>query len=185
MKEILQKIRYPKFLFLILTFVAAYILFSGRNLLPFHNSLLSLGYFGTFLAGIFFVYGFTAAPATAILLILAEDQNIIFAGFIAGFGALFGDLLIFKLIRHSFADELEKLRKERMVSYFGNKIPDLLKKYLMPMLAGFIIASPLPDEIGVSLLVASKAISIKIFSIFAYLFNTIGIFIILMIGNLI
>ncbi len=185
MKKILQKIRYPKFLLLILTFVAAYLLFSGRSLLPFHNFLFSLGYFGTFLAGTFFVYGFTAAPATAILLILAKSQNIILASLIAGLGALFGDLIIFKLIRHSFADELEKLRKERVVSYFGSKTPALLKRYLTPIFAGFIIASPLPDEIGVSLLASSKAISMRTFSIIAYLFNTVGIFIILMIGNLI
>ncbi len=185
MKNILQKIKYPKFLLLVLTFVAAYILFSGRSFLPFHNFLLSLGYFGTFLAGIFFVYGFTAAPATAILLILAKSQDIVLAGLIAGVGALLGDLIIFKLIRHSFADELEKLRKERVVSYFDSKAPASLKRYLMPIFAGFIIASPLPDEIGVSLLAASKTISMRTFSIIAYLFNTVGIIIILIIGNLI
>lgn len=185
MRKILQKIRYPKFLLFILTFVAAYILFSGRSFLPLHNFLFSLEYFGTFLAGIFFVYGFTAAPATAILLILAKSQNIVLAGFIAGMGALLGDLIIFKLIRHSFADELEKLRKEKVVSYLGDKTPDLLKRYLMPIFVGFIIASPLPDEIGISLLATSKTISMRIFSIIAYLFNTVGIFIILVIGNLI
>ena len=185
MKIILQKIKYPKFLLLVITFVAAYILFGGRSFLPLHNFLSSFGYFGTFLAGIFFVYGFTAAPATAILLILAKSQNIVLAGLITGLGALLGDLIIFKLIRHSFADELEKLRKEKMVSYLGDKTPGLIKKYLMPILVGFIIASPLPDEIGVSLLATSRTISIKTFSVLAYLFNTVGIFIILVIGNLI
>ncbi len=109
MKKILQKIRYPKFLLLILTFVAAYLLLSGRGLLPFHNFLFSLGYLGTFLAGTFFVYGFTAAPATAILLILAKSQNIILAGLIAGFGALLGDLIIFKFVRTGITQNLQHL----------------------------------------------------------------------------
>ena len=185
MNKILSKIKYPKFLLLLLSFVLAYIFFSGRNFLPFRNFLLSLGYFGTFLVGILFVYGFTAAPATAILLILAKGQNIFLAGLIGGFGALVGDLIIFRLIRHSFADELEKLSKERIILHINSKTPDLLKKYFILALAGFIIASPLPDEIGVSLLAASKKISTEIFSIISYLLNTAGIFVILILGNLI
>ena len=185
MNKIISKLKYPKFLLLILTFVIAYILFSGRNFLPFHNTLLSLGYLGTFLAGIFFVYGFTAAPATVILSILAKEQNILIAGFVAGFGALIGDLLIFKFIRHSFADEIEKLSKENVLNRVHNKIPKILKKYFILVLAGFIISSPLPDEIGVSLLAASTTISIRVFSIISYILNTAGIFVILIIGTLI
>ena len=183
MKKILSKIKYPKLLFLLFTFVIAYLIFTGRDFSPFHNFVLSLGYFGTFLAGIFFTYGFTAAPATAILLILAKDQNILFAGFIAGFGALVGDLIIFRFIRYYFAEEIEKFSKEKAMIYFNNKIPNLLKKYFVPVLAGFIIASPLPDEIGVSLLAVSRSISTKFFSVLSYILNTAGIFIILLIGN--
>ncbi len=183
MKKILSKLKYPKLLFLIFTFVIAYLIFTEKDFSPFHNFLFSLGYFGTFLAGVFFTYGFTAAPATAILLILAGEQNILLAGFIAGFGALIGDLIIFKFIRYSFADEIEKLSREKTIAHFNNKIPNLFKKYFVPVLAGFIIASPLPDEIGVSLLAASKSISTNLFSVLSYVLNTTGIFIILLIGS--
>ena len=142
-----------------------------------------MGYFGTFLAGILFAYGFTAAPATTILLILAKEQNIFLAGFIGGFGALIGDLIIFNFIRYSLADEIKRLSKERIVLYVNHKTPNLFKKYLIPVIAGFVIASPLPDEIGVSLLAASRTISIKIFSVISYLLNTVGIFVILFIGQ--
>ena len=182
MKNVFLKIKYPKLILLALTFIIAYILFRGRAFLPFHNFLLSLGYLGSFLAGVLFVYGFTAAPATAILLILAKEQNILLAGFIAGFGSLIGDLLIFSLIRYSFADEFEKLSKERVFLYVKNKTPHVFRKYLVPVLAGFIIASPLPDEIGISLLAASKTISIRTFSIISYMLNSAGIFIILILG---
>jgi uncharacterized membrane protein YdjX (TVP38/TMEM64 family) len=183
MKKILSKIKYPKLLFLIFTFIVAYFIFTGRDFSLFHNFLLSLGYFGTFLAGVFFTYGFTAAPATAILLILSNEQNIFFGSFIAGFGALVGDLIIFKFIRYSFADEIRKLSQEKAINHLNNKIPTLLKKYFVPILAGFIIASPLPDEIGVSLLAASRSIPTKFFSILSYVLNTAGIFIILLIGS--
>ncbi len=179
----MKKIKYKKLLLLLLTFVVAYVIFSGKNFLPFRNLLLSSGYFGSFLAGIFFVYGFTAAPATAILLILAKEQNIFLAGFIAGFGALLGDLLIFKFIRHSFADEIEELSKEEIVTAITKKIPPILKNYLLPVIGGFIIASPLPDEIGISILTAST-ISTRTFSIMSYILNTAGIFAILIAGTM-
>ncbi len=189
MKKLLKKIKYPKLLLLFLTFILAYIIFKERSFIPFHNSLLSIGYLGTFIAGIFFVYGFTAAPATAILLILAKEQNIILAGLIAGFGALIGDLIIFNFIRHSFADEIKKLKKEKIIIHVHNHIrkrtPNALKKYIIPIFAGFIIASPLPDEIGVSLFAASRKISTKIFSVISYILNTAGIFVILILGRVI
>ena len=185
MNKKIFKLKYPKFLLLLFTIILAYFIFSRRNFLPFHNLLSSLGYFGTFLIGMLFVYGFTTAPATAILLILAKEQNIIIAGFIAGFGALIGDLLIFKFIKKSFADEIEKLSKEESLIYIKNKIPKTLKKYLILILAGFIISSPLPDEIGVSLLAATTTVSTKLFSIISYILNTAGIFVILLLGNLI
>ncbi|HLC98244.1 MAG TPA: hypothetical protein VJC21_05705 [Candidatus Nanoarchaeia archaeon] len=177
------KLKYPKLFLLAFTFIIAYILFAGRDFLPFHTLFVKLGYLGTFITGILFSYGFTAAPATAILLILSREQNIFLAGFIAGLGALIGDLLIFKLIRRSFAGEIEKLSQETPLRRLNHAVPKTLKKYLIAIVAGFIIASPLPDEIGVSLLAATRTLSTKVFSLFSYLLNTTGIFVILSIGR--
>lgn len=177
------KIKYPKFLLLLLTFILAYLIFTGRDFSAFNNFVLSSGYFGTFVSGILFTYGFTAAPATAVFLILAKGQNILISGLIGGLGALVGDMIIFRFIRHSFADEIEKLSQEKVINHINNKMPNLLKKYLVPVLAGFIIASPLPDEIGVSLMAVSRSISTKIFYILSYTLNTAGIFVILFIGK--
>ena len=175
--------KYPKFLLLFITFLIAYLLFSGRTNPKFHVFIVSLGFLGTFLTGILFVYGFTAAPATAIFLILAKEQNILLAGMIGGLGALLGDLFIFNFIRHSFKDEIKKLYREKIIVYTNHKTPSFLKRYLLPVVAGFIIASPLPDEIGVTMLAASKSISAKVFSVISYVLNTAGIFVILMIGG--
>ena len=175
--------KYPKFLLLFITFVIAYLLFNSRNYGPFQDFIVGLGYAGTFVAGILFAYGFTAAPATAIFLILAQHQNIYLASLVGGIGALVGDLFIFSFIRQSFADEISRLSREKIIHYFGDKLPGLIKKYTLPVVAGFIIASPLPDEIGVTMLAASKVISTKIFLIMSYLLNTVGIMAIYYIGN--
>ena len=181
-KKILKKIKYPKFILLILTFILAYVLFAGRDLEGFRQVISGLGYFSTYLAGIFFAYGFTAAPATAVLLILSKDQNIFIAGFTAGLGALTADLIIFKLIRHSFMDEIKKLSLEEWFIFIKDKIHPTVKKYFLPILAGFMIASPLPDEIGVAL-IASTQISNRLFYFLSYTLNTAGIFVVLLIGK--
>lgn len=179
----LSQIKYPRFLLLLLTFALAYFIFKERSFDPLHDALTSLGYIGTFLTGIFFVYGFTAAPATAILLILAKEQDIFLTGLVAGLGALAGDLFIFKFIRYSFADEIKKIRKEKIFNFVKGRIPRFIRVYLAPVFAGFIIASPLPDEIGVALLAGTTKVSTKAFLIISYVLNTGGIFVILMIGR--
>jgi uncharacterized membrane protein YdjX (TVP38/TMEM64 family) len=177
-----MKIKYPKFTLLLLTFVIAYLLFSWRNTLPFQDLLLSLGYFGAFILGIFFAYGFTAAPATAFLLMLAKDYNIFLFGLIGGMGALTADLFLFTFIRSSFTDEIKEISNERAVKKLRHMIHGHLKKYVVPALVGFIIASPLPDEIGVCLLATSK-ISPRAFSVLSYVLNTLGILAILAVGS--
>src|SRR3989338_1798917 len=185
MAEKLLKIKYPKFLLLLLTFMLAYLLFYNRTYEPFHDFVASLSYIGTFISGALYVYGFTAAPATALLLILAKEQNIILASLVGGLGALIGDLIIFSAIRHAFADEIEKLFEEEIVKYIHSKTPSFVKKYLVPAAVVFIIASPLPDEVGIALLAATRNISLRLFSVFSYLINTVGIFVVLYIGRVI
>lgn len=185
MNKFLRKIKYPKLILLIISFIVAYFLFNSRYFNSFHAFLVSIGYLGTFLAGILYDYGFTAASATAILLLLAKEQNIFFSWIIASFGAVIGDLIIFGLIRHSGL-RVKKTTKERIIRmlHIKNK-RGTVKKYLIPAVGGLLIASPLPDEVGVALLAYSKHMSIKKFTIIAYVLDSIGIFIILSVGRII
>lgn len=177
-----MKIKYPKFTLLLLTFVLAYALFSWRNILPFQSELIAMGYVSAFLLGLLFSYGFTTSTAIVFFLMLAKDYNIFLFALVAGLGALTSDLLLFTFIRTSFMDEIKMIENEKPVKKLRHMIHGHLKKYLLPVLAGFVIASPLPDEIGVCLLAGSK-ISPRAFSIFSYAFNTLGILMILAIGN--
>ena len=177
------QIKYPKLSLFILSLIVAYLLFSFRSFAPLHNTLILLGYFGTFLTGILYAYGFTAPLATVILLILSGDQNILFAGVVAGLGALLSDLIIFLFIRHSFTDEIERFSKEKLFQRISKKISPTLQRYILIALASFLIASPLPTEIGVTLMASLKSISTKKFAVITYLLHTTGIFVILLIGR--
>lgn len=182
-----HKIKYPKLLLLLIVILLAVVLFyEGKNYEPIHNFLISLGYWGTFLAGIFYAYGFTAAPATAVLLVLATEQQFFISVLVAGIGALISDVLIFTFIRHSFTDEIENLKNESLIRRIDTvlrKVCGRIYAYLLPILAGILIASPLPTEIGVTILSSIKHISIRKFMIIAYVLHTLGICIVLTIGS--
>jgi hypothetical protein len=182
--NIASKIRYPKLTLLAFTFVIAYFMFQEKDFLHLTGLTTSTGHLGIFIAGVFFAYGFTAAPAMAVMLILAKGQNILFAGLLGGFGAMVGDLIIFDFLRFSFADEIKLLSKEMWVRALHESLHGTVRKYLIPVLAGLIIASPLPDEIGVALLAASRHIRTRTFMAISYALNTAGIFVILYFGSL-
>ena len=181
------KLKFPRLSILMITIILSVILFYvGKTYSPFNTFLLSLGYVGLLLGGFFYAYGFTAAPATAVLLLLANEYNILLAGLLAGFGALVSDIVIFLLIRRSFKLELKKLGREKTFQYLKSREKRLfgsLRKYVNLVFAGFLIASPLPTEIGVTLLSSMRGLSLKKFIVLAYLLHTAGILIILWIGR--
>ncbi len=179
------KIKYPKFTALILIYSAVAIIFGGQLFQPLNDWVTGFGYLGALLAGMLYAYSFTAGAAVAILVILGGELNIITAGLLAGSGALISDLLIFNFIRHSFEDEIIRIS----ASHFWDKWCDnyrlnlIVKKYILPILGAIVIASPLPDELGVAMLASDKLISSRIFAIMSYALNTAGIFVILLIGR--
>ncbi len=117
---------------------------------------------------------------------LAKQHGLISAGIVGGLGVLLSDVIIFLFIRHSFIDEVEKIKKEKTVILIRKTIIQLFGSfynYLLPITAYFLIASPLPTEVGIALLATMKDVLMKKFLLIAYLLHTLGILIILLIGN--
>jgi len=178
----LFEFKYPKIAIFILFIAIAYIIFSSPGVGDFVNGLGDYGYLGNFIAGLLFSFGFTT-PFSVGFFILYHPNNIFLASVIGGFGALLSDLLIFRIVKFSFMDEFKRLEKtERiremsdLIEYvFGHKI----KNHLLYIFAGIVIASPLPDELGVIILAGLTKIRIRSFMIISFLFNTIGIYILL------
>lgn len=186
LQKLKQKIQYPKLIILLITIITAYILFQAHFFLEFAKLLNSHGYISIFLAGLLFSYGFTAPFAVGFFIELASEVNIFIAAPLAGIGAVLSDLIIFKFIRVTFQDEFDKLKLhwifQRIHQLFDDHLNEKFKKYALWTLAGFLIASPLPDEFGVSLISGFTNINRKIFGAISYILNTTGIFIILSIG---
>jgi hypothetical protein len=176
---------YPKLLFICATFICAFVLlrlgyFDWLDQLRGNGDIMTL-----FVAGFFMSISFTAAFGLAALIELAPFVNPLVAVPVATMGALCADLLLFSFLRVSVEDEIQKLRESRVGRWFHAKlhhesIPSTLREYILLSVAGLVIASPLPDELGVSMLSASHDVQPRKFVIFCYVVNAFGIWIILM-----
>lgn len=115
----------------------------------------------SFLAGIFFTSVFTTVPATVALGEIAQEASLITTAFLGGMGALIGDLIIFRFVRDSVSTDFEylfgRIKHEKFSLFFRGKFLELKTlRWVMPLLGALVIASPLPDELGLILLGLSK-----------------------------
>jgi hypothetical protein len=145
---------------------------------PFFNDILlqlgNYGYIGSFIAGILFVSTFTIAPASVILGELSLTLSPYLLAILGGFGAMISNLLMIKA-----EDDLLEDLKPFYYRLGGKRISHFLHsnhfKWTLPVIGAIIIASPFPDEIGISLMELSGLKKGK-FAVISFLLNAIGIF---------
>lgn len=176
--------RYKNLTFSFLSVCFAFFIFRYEPLHVFLLNLGRLGYVGAFIAGMLFVSTFTVATGSILLLILSESLSPVEIGIVAGLGALVGDLTIFKFIKDNVVEELTPLYNQ----IGGNHLTKILHtKYFswtLPVIGAIIIASPFPDEIGVSLMGISKMRTYQ-FILLSFVLNAIGIFLVVSASNII
>lgn len=140
----------------------------------FLTHLGSYSYLGAFLAGLLFVSTVTVPTSIVVITLLAQNMNPVVLGLIGGFGAVIGDLVVFKLVKDHMADELMILFGSGGSSYVRTVLKSKYVAWTLPVIGMFIIASPLPDEIGLSLLGVAKMSDTKLVLI-SYVSNALGI----------
>lgn len=138
------------------------------------NTAGDYSYIGAFVAGMFFVSTFTVAPAVIVLFHLADILNPIEVALLAGLGAMVGDYIIFRFMKDKVFEELRPL----FLRLHQPKLEILFKSpyfaWMLPVFGAFIIASPLPDEVGVSVMGLSKIKRWQFFAL-AFVLNATGI----------
>jgi hypothetical protein len=134
---------------------------------------------GSFVAGIFFTSVFTTAPATVALAEIATSNSIWITALFGAAGALLGDLFIFRFVRDNVARDFEfvfrEIRQERRWLKLHHHWKELHAfKWLIPLIGALLIASPLPDEIGLTILGLSK-IKMRVMIPLTFSLNFLGI----------
>ena len=162
----------------VLSIFIAVILVKTKVLTEILISAQELKLLGSFIAGMFFTSVFTTAPAIVTLGEIARANSIVLTALFGAMGAVVGDIIIFRFIRDRFSEHLLELVKHQGA---GKRVKVLLKlkyfRWLTFLMGGLIIASPFPDELGISLLGFLKMRTWRFIPL-SFAFNFIGILLI-------
>lgn len=138
----------------------------------------SFGYLSALLAGFLFASTFTVAIGGLLLLNLGHSYPPLLIALVAGLGALSSDFVIFSTLRHKIIGHINPVY--RKVS--GNHLKKILHTryfaWSLPVIGAVIMALPLPDELGVSLLSISQ-IKPWQFLVISYCSHLVGISLVL------
>lgn len=145
------------------------------------DHILPLSLVAEVLAGVLYTSFLTAPVAVVMLIMLAADHHPVLVALLAGIGAMLGDLVMVKLFKDKTVKQINPL------SYPLQKIVRVLKsfklEFLLPLLGAIVIASPLPDELGLMLFGASRLRYYELM-ILTYILNTAGMLVIVLPANL-
>lgn len=129
----------------------------------------------TFVSGAMYSFSFTAGLSVLLFSEMSITKEMLFPlSLIAAAGGLLADLLIFKFIKDVILDELGDHAKKLIARATRKTAP----KVALGALGAAIIASPFPDEIGLTFMGVSK---IKFWElvVLTYALDTLGSYLII------
>lgn len=129
----------------------------------------------TFISGAMYSFSFTAGLSVLLFSEMSISPDAVLPlSFIAAFGGLLADILIFRFIKDVILHELGHHAQAVIVRATRTKIA----KIALGVLGALIIASPFPDEIGLTFMGVSK---IKLWElvVLTYILDTLGSYIII------
>lgn len=149
------------------------------------NEIQKSGYFGVMFSGFLFTSTFTAATSGLLLVNFAKILDPFWLIIFAASGALISDLLIFRFVKNKVGEEITPVYEHFIAKNHLHKI--VHTKYFswtLPVIGSLIMATPLPDELGVSLLGLSHMPFWK-FAIISFCSHTMAMFILVSAATLI
>ena len=182
----LFRLKHPKLIILLLAIILSYYIFQQQAVSNFITNLGDYGYISTFIAGMLFSFGFTTPIAVGFFL-KANISNIFVSALIAGLGATISTISLFHWFKFSFEDEIEDLEKtsefQEVIKLVDKEIPHKIRIYLAYAFIGLILASPIPNEFSTFMLAGLKRINHEALMILAFVASTLGIYILMLLGN--
>lgn len=168
--------KYKYTIIFIITFVVAF--FVGRMSI-FNNLMGSVSdtskVIYTFITGAFYSFSFTSGVAVVLFSKMTIKANeILLFSMVGALGGLLADLLILRFIKNVLFHELGHHVRNLINRWTHNGI---MKVFLF-LVGCVIVASPFPDEIGLTLMGLSKTNYMKTIAL-VYLIDVIGTFIII------
>lgn len=168
----------------ILSLSSAWWLIKSGILSGLIETIMPLRFVSEILAGVFYTSFLTSPISLAMLIVLAEDNNPIITALLAGMGAVLGDLIILRFFRKNLFSELNLVSKQLQLQKINGFLQKFHLDFVVPLIGAIIVASPLPDELGLMMLGISK-LRYQEIALLTYILNTAGILLIVLPINLI
>ena len=133
-------------------------IFLSRNQ-AFTHFILGLGKYGfisAVLAGAMFVCTFTVATGALIIFTLAKIMSPVELIIFGMLGAVVFDMCVFKTIKNTVDKEIIEVFNNPKFNHFKKILHTKYFAWMMPLIGLLVFLSPLPDELGISLLGLSK-----------------------------
>ena len=162
--------------------IFAYLLIKTGTVDNFLASVGGLTHIGSFIAGMFFTSIFTAVPATAILGEIALTTPPWIVALFGGIGAVCGDYILFLVVRDGLSRDIEYLVRHSGYKRFHKIFHTKLFHRFLPFIGAIILASPLPDEVGLAMLGFSTVDKDR-FLLISLAMNTAGIFVVALVAR--
>lgn len=185
-KEKHPLIAYPKLSLFMLGVVCAYVFFKVPHPEALTQYIQSTGYIGIFIVGLFYSLGFLAPFAVGVFLSITY-QNVLLASIIGALGSLVTDMILFLFSQHSLRKEIHQIEHSHPLAKFHKfikrNVSNHFQRVSLFIIAAVFIASPLPDEIGVTMLAGINALHKKTFMILSFLLHVLGLYALIYIGQ--
>jgi len=133
-------------------------------------------FIGSFIAGVLYVSSSTAALGILIFSDLSLKISPVEIALLGGLGSAVSDFFLFRFFKDDLLFEITPIYNKLGGRYITKLMYHKFFRWSLPIIGAIIIASPLPDEIGISLMGISK-IKNKQFAVLSLTLNTCGIFI--------
>ncbi|MEM4773134.1 MAG: hypothetical protein QW648_03970 [Nanoarchaeales archaeon] len=191
--------RYKNLILLLISIIFGIFLIKSKVIDNFAKEVGNLSYLGIFICGIFYAFSLSVAPSIAIFYSFGKVLNPFIIASIGALGSVIGDYLIFRFVKVNLKEEIKLIWEDiNNKFYFKDSIfyrifpfsnlifsfrfklmmnkvySSKIYNFLIKILAIIIIASPLPDEFGVTLLGLTNQ-ETKSFILISYFCNFFGI----------
>ncbi|MDP3901868.1 MAG: hypothetical protein Q8Q37_02755 [bacterium] len=130
-----------------------------------------------FIAGMFFTSVLTVGVAVATLAALVADIGLWPVVIVGAIGSVVGDFILFSFVKDRISDDFMALINGGDDKGWRHIMKMAFWHRLLPILGFLLVASPLPDEIGLAMMGISK-LSVKSFIWLSFIANFVGILIV-------
>ena len=130
-----------------------------------------------FVAGFFFTSLLTITPAGVAFADIMTTSPLVQTAAWGAAGAVVGDLILFLFVRDAVSNDIAQLFRGSWMKKAKAIFKTPLLSWAVPVMGALVIASPLPDEVGLAMLGLSKT-DLRFLIPISYAMNFLGIFLI-------